>query len=283
MMETILITGSNGEIGSQLLSFVKKNNTRIIAFDINEPITNYKNVLYIKDTISNEKIIKKLFNDFAITQVYHFAALLSQSAIKDPQLAKQVNEEGSRLIIDSAFDSGIKNRNFVRFFFPSSIAVYGPRKLIKAKEADIIQPTTIYGKNKLVIEQYGAEKHEQSYKSNSGIDFRSIRFPGIISPYTIPNGGTTDFAPQMLHAAATFLSKNNKENYECMLKRVNEFVNFINKNDPEANVIITSDHAHDIKDFFYLRYDSFTLVKTNKEFIGKEIVRIVTGFGISLQ
>ena len=56
-----------------------------------------------------------------------------------------------------------------------------------------------------------------------------------------------------------------KENYECMLKRVNEFVNFINKNDPEANVIITSDHAHDIKDFFYLRYDSFTLVKTNKE------------------
>ena len=45
MMETILITGSNGEIGSQLLSFVKKNNTRIIAFDINEPITNYKNVL----------------------------------------------------------------------------------------------------------------------------------------------------------------------------------------------------------------------------------------------
>ncbi|GIT66321.1 MAG: hypothetical protein Ct9H300mP24_6990 [Candidatus Neomarinimicrobiota bacterium] len=204
MMETILITGSNGEIGSQLLSFVKKNNTRIIAFDINEPITNYKNVLYIKDTISNEKIIKKLFNDFAITQVYHFAALLSQSAIKDPQLAKQVNEEGSRLIIDSAFDSGIKNRNFVRFFFPSSIAVYGPRKLIKAKETDIIQPTTIYGKNKLVIEQYGAEKHEQSYKSNSGIDFRSIRFPGIISPYTIPNGGTTDFAPQMLHAAAAF-------------------------------------------------------------------------------
>ena len=47
MMETILITGSNGEIGSQLLSFVKKNNTRIIAFDINKPITNYKDVLYI--------------------------------------------------------------------------------------------------------------------------------------------------------------------------------------------------------------------------------------------
>ena len=58
MMETILITGSNGEIGSQLLSFVKKNNTRIIAFDINEPITNHKNILYIKDTITNEKIIK---------------------------------------------------------------------------------------------------------------------------------------------------------------------------------------------------------------------------------
>ena len=59
--------------------------------------------------------------------------------------------------------------------------------------------------------------------------------------------------------------KSYKENYECMLKRVDEFISFINKNDPEANVIITSDHGHDVKNFYHLRYDTFVLVKVNKE------------------
>ena len=77
--------------------------------------------------------------------MYHFAALLSQTAMKNPQLAKKVNEQGSKLIIDMALESGNINKGFVKFFFPSSIAVYGPRKLIEAKETDIIQPTTIYG------------------------------------------------------------------------------------------------------------------------------------------
>jgi nucleoside-diphosphate-sugar epimerase len=34
------------------------------------------------------------------------------------------------------------------------------------------------------------------------LDFRSIRFPGLISAFTLPSGGTTDYGPEMLHAAA---------------------------------------------------------------------------------
>ena len=217
MKKAILVTGANGEIGSQLLASMQKNPVAKIAIDINESITNYDNTIYIKDSITNSESIKELFNEFKITEVYHFAALLSQTAMENPQLAKEVNEEGSKLIIDTALESGNVNKNFIKFFFPSSIAVYGPRKLIEAKEIDIMQPTTIYGKNKLLIERYGTKKHEESRKNNSGIDFRSIRFPGIISPYTIPNGGTTDFAPQMLHAAAVFLLKNGEKEYECKI------------------------------------------------------------------
>ena len=217
MKKAILVTGSNGEIGSQLLASMQDNPITKIALDISDPITNYDDTIYIKDSITNGESIKKLFSEFRITEVYHFPALLSQTAMKNPQLAKKVNEQGSKLIIDMALESGNINKGFVKFFFPSSIAVYGPRKLIEAKETDIIQPTTIYGKNKLLIERYGTEKHEESYKNNRGLDFRSIRFPGIISPYTIPNGGTTDFAPQMLHAAAIFLFKNGEDKYECKI------------------------------------------------------------------
>ena len=34
------------------------------------------------------------------------------------------------------------------------------------------------------------------------LDFRSLRFPGLISAFTVPSGGTSDYGPEMLHHAA---------------------------------------------------------------------------------
>tara|TARA_Y100000389_G_scaffold191124_1_gene216767 strand:- start:5555 stop:6550 length:996 start_codon:yes stop_codon:yes gene_type:complete len=209
MQNSILITGHNGEIGRETLLSLSKNETHIIALDINDSEIHYDNVTYIKDTILNQKVITNIFQEHNIIEVYHFAALLSQSANKNPDLANEVNEEGSKLIINTAMISGLKNKSKVKIFFPSSIAVYGPRKLKNARETDIIKPETIYGRNKLAIEQFGTKQHEKSIREGYGIDFRCLRFPGIISPYTIPTGGTTDFAPQMLHAAE------NNERFTC--------------------------------------------------------------------
>ena len=130
--------------------------------------------------------------------------------------------------------SGLKNKSKVKIFFPSSIAVYGPRKLKNAKEPDIIKPQTIYGCNKLAIEQFGTQRHEESIELGFGIDFRCLRFPGIISPYTIPFGGTTDFAPQMLHAAY------NNERYTCKVDSTTTLPFLGIKNAVEAIVQIMS-------------------------------------------
>jgi len=209
MRNAILITGFNGEIGRQTLHSLYKRNIPIIALDINDSDIKYDNVMFIKDSILNQDVIKSIFDDFNIIEIYHFAALLSQSANDNPELANKVNEEGSKVIINTAMRYAQTNKSFIKIFFPSSIAVYGPRKLKNAKELDIMKPQTIYGCNKLAIEQYGTNKHEESLKLGFGIDFRCLRFPGIISPYTIPFGGTTDFAPQMLHAAC------NNESFIC--------------------------------------------------------------------
>ena len=133
MNDAILITGYNGEIGTQTLLSLSQRQIPVIALDINESDMKYDNVVYIKDSILNENIIKSIFNDYNIIEVYHFAALLSQSANNNPELANQVNEEGSKLIINTAMDHGKKHESFVKIFFPSSIAVYGPRKLKNAQ------------------------------------------------------------------------------------------------------------------------------------------------------
>ncbi len=56
-----------------------------------------------------------------------------------------------------------------------------------------------------------------------------------------------------------------KEQYECMLKRIDQFADFLSKNDPDANVVIISDHGHNIKDHFILGFDTFAMVKKNKK------------------
>jgi len=44
------------------------------------------------------------------------------------------------------------------------------------------------------------------------VDFRCVRFPGLLSAFTLPTGGTSDFGPEMIHAAAK------GEAYTCFVR-----------------------------------------------------------------
>ena len=46
----------------------------------------------------------------------------------------------------------------------------------------------------------------------SRVDFRACAFPGLISAFTVPSGGTSDYAPEMIHAAAQ------GEAYQCFVR-----------------------------------------------------------------
>ena len=66
----------------------------------------------------------------------------------------------------------------------------------------------MYGCNKLYCEHLGryyARHYKQLAADNLAgrVDFRCVRFPGLISAMTTPSGGTSDYAPEMIHAAAS--------------------------------------------------------------------------------
>ena len=123
MEQKVLITGFNGELGSKIVKKLVEHNKKVIAIDINDSQENINSVTYIKDSILNYDLINSIFKKNYISEVYHFAALLSQTASKNPKLAIQVNEDASRNLIDCAFQNAVDNNYITKFFFPSSIAV----------------------------------------------------------------------------------------------------------------------------------------------------------------
>src|SRR5439155_11136878 len=76
---------------------------------------------------------------------------------------------------------------------------------------------TMYGCNKLYCELLGDyyARHYKQLAADTGsgrVDFRCVRFPGLISALTVPSGGTSDYAPEMIHAAAK------GEPYACFVR-----------------------------------------------------------------
>jgi len=202
----ILITGANGEVGQGLVKKLKENKgNTIIALDLSSDILKTKVDHFIIGSVLDTNLIKNIFIKYHIDTIYHLAAILSTKAEKNKTLAYDVNVNGTKYLIDQA----TTQKHNTSFFFPSSIAVYNILQgnnpgLIK--ESDIfISPITIYGETKLKSEEYGIKK------SSNQFDFRCIRFPGIISATSMPTGGTSDYASEMIHNAAQ------NKNYNCFV------------------------------------------------------------------
>lgn len=75
-------------------------------------------------------------------------------------------------------------------FFPSSIAAFGEKIPKKDVHEDVVLlPNTIYGVSKVYAELLG-----RYYYKKFGVDFRSLRYPGVISSYAFESHGTIGFA-----------------------------------------------------------------------------------------
>ncbi len=224
--QAVLITGANGEIGHGLIEYLNKNHEKkIIANDLKDldPALLCNTDQFIRGDITNATLFDQAAKDHEITTIYHLASILSTSAERDPELAHKVNIEGTLNIFKLAIRISAQSKHSVKVIYPSSIAVYGlpdvetRKKVGKVKEEDYCSPTTMYGCNKLYCEHLGRyfSTHYRQLEpgiDHAPIDFRALRFPGLISAITVPTGGTSDYGPEMLHAAAQ------NKHYACFVR-----------------------------------------------------------------
>lgn len=210
----ILITGAAGEIGQALIHhFLGRGKSDLLTLDLYPlPQDLQGQTTHIVGDILDQKLFARLVTEYDFAAIFHLAALLSTRSEFAPDLAHQVNVNGTLNLLQLAADQTQRRGEPVKFIFPSSIAAYGlPNLEIKARdqlvrEWDWNLPATMYGCNKLYCEllgKYYSENYLQLATSRPHmLDFRSVRFPGLISALTVPSGGTTDYGPEMLHAAA---------------------------------------------------------------------------------
>ena len=221
----VLITGANGEIGHALvLNLAGKQKLAVASLDVNALDPSLARLVQREFTgsILDANVLERILAEFEVDVIFHLAALLSSRAEFTPMAAHHVNVEGTLNLLEFAARQSESHGRQVVFVYPSSIAAYGlpdletRRRAGPVREDDWNKPITMYGCNKLYCEQLGryyARHYKQLSESVSPhVDFRCVRFPGLISAVTVPSGGTSDYASEMIHAAAR------GEPYSCFVR-----------------------------------------------------------------
>lgn len=182
----ILVTGGAGYIGSHCVLTLLENGIDVVIFDSLETghietvktleNTNLKGKVkgFVKGNLKNFDEINKVFKDYKIDTVVHFAAFSQVGeSVKNPQKYYQNNVCGSLNLFDAMIENNVK-----KIVFSSTAATYGEPEYIPIDESHVQKPINPYGKSKLMIETilddydkaYGLKSVRLRYFNVAGAD-----------------------------------------------------------------------------------------------------------------
>lgn len=197
----ILILGAGGQVGTDLRPLLLARGATLHCFDLKDAPTGLQEgVSWSQGDVTDKAAVEGLIGDFQPDVIYHLAAMLSATGEKNPQAAYRVNMEGTYNVLECARERGV-----AQVMFASTIAVFGPGLESPVADDVPLLPTTMYGVTKVAGELLGSYYHKKY-----GVDFRGVRFPGLINA-GIPGGGTTDYALLM------YVDGIQKGAYECFV------------------------------------------------------------------
>lgn len=231
--KNFLVTGANGFIGYNLISYFKKKKLNITGLD-NYSVKNLnfekKNkIKIINCNILNKAKIKKFIKNFDV--IIHLAAIEDQNFIvKYPDLSFDVNFLGTKNIVDN-----LNSKQLLIFF--SSNTVYKNSNKLPLSEKSITSPSEIYGISKLLSENY--LEHMSKLKN---LKYFVIRNFPTFGPYQAKKS----YIPSLINSA---LEKNKFEIFDAKKYRDLQYVEdlcenifrlILMKNKVKKNIILNA-------------------------------------------
>lgn len=174
----IVVTGAGGQLGNALVSELSRAGHAVVPTDLERRGDGWHAL-----DVTDAEAVRALIAAEKPDTVYHLAAILSATGERKPQATYRVNQDGMFNVLEACRLEGVR-----QLVFTSTIAVYGPGLPDPTPDDAVLQPTTMYGITKASGELLGAY-----YAEKYGLDFRALRFPGLISA-SLPGGGTSDYA-----------------------------------------------------------------------------------------
>lgn len=185
----VLVTGAGGQVGLDLLQALRARGDQVFASDLATPSGDAGLGLpWSSLDVTQAAQVDALFAELRPDVVYHLAAILSATGERDPLRTYAVNQDGTLHVLEAARKFGVR-----QVIFTSTIAVFGPGLPPLVGDDVSLRPTTMYGVTKVAGELLG-----EYYSRRHGLDFRGVRFPGLLSA-VLPGGGTSDYAPLMYY------------------------------------------------------------------------------------
>ena len=286
----ILITGGMGFIGSHTALACLEAGKDVAIFD-NLTNSNYeiknklekilnKKILFFKGDVLNTKRLIKIFKDYEIDEIIHFAGLKSVSESIDQPLKYYINNVQGSLSLLSA----IQICQIKKIVFSSSATVYGEPVYLPFDEAHPTIPMNAYGRTKLQVEHI----LKDMATADPGMKEMCLRYFNPIgahhtghigeNPRNIPN----NLVPYIIRVLDGTLPYLNIYGGDYPTKDGTGERDYIHVMDLADGHVMASDYLESNSGYFEvnlgtgIRYSVLDLVSTFQELTGKEIpLRVV--------
>ncbi len=152
-VQTVLVIGGAGYIGSALLPRLLEKGYRVVLLDLllygTEPIQEFLHHPHLKVLQADFRQVDKVVEAMRdVDAVIHLGALVGDPACAlDEDLTVEINVMATRMIAEVAKGSGVE-----RFIFASTCSVYGASQE-KLDERSALNPVSLYARSKIASEK----------------------------------------------------------------------------------------------------------------------------------
>jgi nucleoside-diphosphate-sugar epimerase len=151
-METVLVTGGAGFIGSNVVKLLLERKYKVKVLDNLSTgyLKNIENfdIEFIEGDIRDKSVVKQALN--GVTKVFHLAAHIGNvKSLEFPFQDLEINATGTLTLLEAMKESRVEV-----LVYSSSAAIYGELKTEIVDETHPIEPESYYGVSKLAAEKY---------------------------------------------------------------------------------------------------------------------------------
>lgn len=165
----ILVTGGAGYIGSHTVKMLNDMGENVVAYDnlVKGHRPAVKCNAFVQGDIFDSALLEETIKKYKIDSVVHFAAYsLVGESMEKPEIYYKNNVQGTLNLLEVMLKCNVK-----KLVFSSTAAVYGEPEIVPITEESLKNPTNVYGRTKLIMENAMAD-----YSKAYGLKYIALRY-----------------------------------------------------------------------------------------------------------